>query len=214
MKDVRVYNLASPGSSLAGRLALLLKKPNLLDGIDPSIPTVIIYVFLDDHLRRMAGTSELFKRGDFHYYESPWFSVKNNELVLNWGYDKDFWSFRWLIQMYAKTNFSRLTKLELPPISTKHYEMQGKILERLHLEVSKKLPKTVHTFVATFPGENHRIQEISPYLKDATLLDYSGFDFQNLLPHAQFYLAGDYHPHPRVYELFSMLLANDLNNQL
>ncbi len=208
--SVRTYNLGVPGSSLAGRLSVIMKNPQLLKGIDPKIPTVIVYIFLDDHLRRMVGTSELLQRGEHNYRHIPAFSLKNGELILQEGFDEDFWNFHWLIYAYSKTNFSRLSRLELPHISTPHFILQKKVLERLKNEVKKVLPLTDKVYFATFPGDNFYASKISPHLGNATFLDYSGINFQKILGHDIFYLPQDYHPHGRMYDLFSMLLVNDL----
>ena len=213
LKGARVYNLGVPGSSLAWRVALLMKKPSLLNGIDPTIPSIIVYTYLDDHLRRMSGTSELFHRDDNLYYNSHAFSVENDSLILEDGFDENFWNFRWLAFFYSKTNFSHLTRLELPPVSTSQFELQEKLLWKLEEEIRKTLPLTKKTYLATFPGQNFYAGKLSPFLRNVTFLDYSGFDFNDMAK-GHFFLPGDFHPSAKAYEFFSLLLANDLKDQL
>lgn len=209
LPKARVYNIGVPGSSLPGRLSVLIKSPQLLGAIDPSLPTILIYVFLDDHLRRMAGTSELFRRGDYLFFESPAFSLEGSKLKLEKGFDEDFWNFRWPAFLYSKTKFAEFSHLEVPPISTSQFKLQEELLQRLESEVRKILPMTKETYLATFPGENFYIPKFSSNLQGVTLLDYSGFDFQNIMA-GNYYLPADFHPAARTYEFFSMLLANDL----
>jgi hypothetical protein len=210
---VRVYNLGIPAGSPAMSLNLLQKKA-ILTGIYRKLPTIAIYTFIDDHMRRILATSEQLRIAYPIYLHHPFYVLKDGGIRRDEYFLSDPLSFRWLLQWYGKTNFHQATGLELPRIG----EKENKLLIGLFAEMKNELSlefKDVKFYVSGYPGGGKLLQDKGPALKEfgIQLLDYSSLDLHSFMNGHQD-LGTDPHPSFLANDLYSELLLKDLNLQL
>lgn len=214
MKDVRVYNFGAPGSSPTHQLFMLSSTDDVFLGIDPDLPTVVVYVFIDDHIRRVVGTSEFFRREDRNYAQ-PEYALGDGKLVFRQNFGENFWNLRWLLYGYSRTAFSRVTRLELPPIGDDHLELIAMMTKEMENRIRVKLPSLHGFYFTSFLNENEYLPKLKPHLerRGIRVLDYTGINFLNLLGD-HFHHVHDYHPSAMTYDLFETLLESDLSETL
>ncbi len=213
--QARTYNLGVPGSSPALRLLALKNNKKLLKDIDPEIPTYIIFTFIDDHIRRVIGTSLQIQNLPNQYEEAPDFYLENNKLMMHPDYYQRFKYLRKLNKLYSYTNFAKVTRLEFPMVSDYHYELLAKIISEMKNEIKTVLPETREIYLAAFPEQNYYVQALRPYLmkEGVKTLDYAGINFPTLMGR-HFHLEHDIHPSAKTYEMYGHLLVSDLKKDL
>lgn len=211
----RTYNLGVPGSSPSQRLASLRKSKKLLEGIDSRLPTYIIFTFIDDHLRRVVGSSAFIKYVPTFYEKAPEFYLKNNKLQMhrNFLQRNKFW--RDFIVFYSSTNFAKFTHFELPLIRDDHFELLAKIMSEIKYEVRSVLPETKDIYFAGFPDQDFYFKKLIPYMhqEGVKTLDYTGINYPALMRN-HFHLKTDVHPSDKAYDLYANLLIADLKKEL
>ena len=215
LKDSRIYNLGVPGSSPSYRLMALKKNKKLLEGIDPTLPTYIIITFIDDHMRRVFGTSLQLHNVKTHYEDAPDFYIGNHKLLMHPDFYQRHKALRVLNKIYSLSGFSQLTRIEFPLIRKDQFELVARIVSEMKNEIATVLPQTREIYLAAFPGQNYYIKRMRPHLGKAGVktLDYSGINFLKLLGR-HFHLDHDGHPSAKTYDLYGFLLSADLKKDL
>ncbi len=213
--DARTYNLGVPGSSPSLRLLALKRNKNLLKDIDPKLPTYIIFTFIDDHIRRVIGTSLQLLNLPNQYEEAPDFYLENNELLMHPDYYQRHKYLRKLNKFYSYTKFSKLTRLEFPFVDDYHFELVARIISEMKKEIKNVLPETRDIYLSAFPEQNFYVHKLRPFLEKEGVksFDYAGINFPTIMGR-HFHLEHDIHPSAKTYEIYSHFLANDLKKDL
>lgn len=214
--DVEVINTGVPGFSPATVLQQITKNPKFLSGIDTSQPTTAVFVFIDDHVKRVVGTSEFLAGHPNLIIQEPYYyKGSDNKLHYEESFSSNFWNFRWLLRSYGHTNLAQVTKLDLPLIDDQQMELIADILVEVKSELRKKIPTLKDFLVVSFPGNNFYVSRLKDRLqaKKITFVDHSEVDV-GLLLKGHHNLLVDSHPSSLAHELFADLLLEDLKDFL
>jgi hypothetical protein len=204
------FNLGFLSNSPSKTLFLVQNRKNLFDGINLSLPTDFIFTFIDDHVRRVAGTSSSLN-ADISLLKKPYFLIENGELIAR---DMEISRAKSLLKFLGKSYFFQAFNLELPPIQTKDIDHVAEIFHQLQKEIKKKIPHSTFKLVI-FPGEKRYAMDLIFALKKRgiELIDYSHLNIYGLLGENS-QLLYDPHPSALTNDLYSFLLSKDLRNSL
>lgn len=208
LTGAHISNLGIPGTSPASILKLM-KQGGFYSSLDKEKPSTFVFTFIDDHLRRIVGTSDYLLKPGFAE-NAPEFYLEQGELKFSNSFSDSPWRTA-LLKLFALTNFSRATRIELPVISESDLELTAKIFTELKKETSKHFPNMKEFYVAIYPGENIHIPGLRIFLEkeNIKLLDYSEINLQKLL-NGHHTLIVDHHPSALAHEFYGKLLAQDL----
>ena len=166
---------------------------------------ILIYTFINDHVKRAVGTLRLHvNRGN----RMPYYDIDSNGELTRYG---NFVSGRPLVSgIYAIIGTSQIAKffnIDFPPISEKHYELTAKIIEESCALFQKQFGSD-ECYVLLYPGNG---QEIIPYLehKKIKYLDYSDL-FANVVDKSSLKVSYDGHPTKMAYQILAEQLTKDL----
>ncbi len=209
----RVYNFGTPGASPASflyRLNLNIKE--FLGGIDKSLPTIVIYVYIPDQLNRVVGTSLWFARHS-SVLNTPEYGLTGDTISYR-GFFSDN-KINDLLYIFGKSSFAEVTQIEIPFLGEKQFELFGAVLENFKQQVVGSF--NISEFhVTNYPSEDlnfHRVMKVLNR-KNVSTWDLTGIDMSKLL-NDNYRLQHDTHPSKLGNEVFSELLVHQISkNQL
>lgn len=203
-----IANLGIPGTSPASILKLM-RSGDFFSSKDKAKPAVVIFTFIDDHLRRIVGTSDYILKPGFAE-SAPRFYLDNGELKSFNTFSESAWR-TGVLKLFGLTNFSRATRIEFPRINDSDLMLTAKIFSAMKLEIQKNLPLMKEFYVAIYPGENIHMKNLRFYLEKENVryLDYSEINLRKILNghHTQIV---DHHPSSLAHEFYGKLLADEL----
>lgn len=206
-KNIQVYNFGISGSSPSDELLRIRKNAEYFDGIDTTLPTFIVYTFINDHVLRVLGTSSYRPPPEVPSYY-PY--LQDGQIAFE-EEKPGAWNVREIYRTYGKTNLARFAQIELPIQNQSQDILISKVFLELKNELSQKFPSLRDFIVVPFPGEIAHFSRILPHLtkEKISVIDYSGINRYGFLG-SQVDLQTDRHPSKEMYDFFSGLLVNDL----
>ena len=199
-----------------GNLLNLTQEPNFASDLssDPKISKdgIAIYTYIDHHLNRTIGTSDL-ALGPRWYDSAFAFSTEDNKTLLNEGpmsraWPKQVWFYRKYEHLLKASLLAGMTLPELPVIQGQHFDLLALVIDELGQKVRTRtgLGRFV---VVVFPGST-TARWITPRLKarGIEVFDYSKLNLSDYADPAFIRLDG--HPSKESHEVLGQLLAHDL----
>jgi hypothetical protein len=210
----QVYNYGLSGASPSSIKRILTQDSRrFILGLNNKLPTIIIFTFIDDHMRRVAGTSlylqQISKQDEVNFIILP-----NGKIHDAGQFTDDPKNLRWLYKWLGSTQTAKVTKLELPSITEEHYLLTARLLLGIKYFYDYTIPNNsfyVSSFVfgsQTFPHLIFQLQR-----ERLNFFDYGGFNFSELSGN-QHTLAGDTHPSELTNLMQAELLETDIKEIL
>ncbi len=211
LPKTKVTNFGVAGSSPSKNLRTMTdNKKSYFKGLNRDVPAYVIYTYIDDHIRRIIGTSVSFSINP-QRMSDPYYFLHKEELIYGGSFQDNFGNFRWILEKFGRTNFAHATALELPVIGSDHLELTAKILAKMKTELQGEFPELKDFIVAVYPGNNYYFHELKKYLEaeGITTLDYSQINIHHLL-NGHHTLITDGHPSSLAHTFYSELILQDL----
>jgi len=178
----------------------------------PEKQGILIYLFIDDHVCRAAGTLRVrsWAKGPLLYYMDKDGNITKNP---GSGTRNTFW-----VSVFDTMNKSqtisyierKYPSLDIPPIGDREIYLAFRIIEESRNNYRKDFNNDAF-YVVFFPGSKYS-SSLIPYLNKAGI---KYFDYSSLLDyfHNDRYWVSplDYHPGPRINSVLAKTLAKDLN---
>lgn len=213
--EARVYNFGRPAASPASVLKQILNPGNdYFAGIDRTLPTHVVFTFVDDHFRRVAGSSVYLQRGKDLISDGPWIHLgSRNELRIEPSFSQD--PMHWFYLFFGKTAFSKVAAIELPSTGDRELDTMAILFREMRMHIGNKFPKLQGLTVASYPQANPLFPELGLRLAAQAIgvLDYSSVHLSALIPGREA-LPLDPHPSEIAHEIYARLLIRDLKHQL
>ncbi len=168
---------------------------------------IILYTFIDNHIRRLVGSTALIEwNKDRVYYRA----AKSGELIRAGS----FMSARpFLMKTYkflSELRLLKVFKIEIPgEIRNKDIELAARVIEAIQHRAAEQFPGT--PFYVVFYPRMEYTKKLIPYLekKNIRYLDYSQL-FNRRKP--EYYLSEeDKHPSALAYQTLARAIVKDLN---
>jgi hypothetical protein len=199
-----VVNCAIGGYGPQQMLALLDA-----DRLDPLIrekSPIVVYTFIDDHVRRVIGSMRCVTNwgGQMPYYRLD--DHGQPARIGQFVRDRPLKSV--VYALAAQSQMLKTLKVDLPPrLNEADYRLTARILEEAQRRLDAKT-KDSRFYLLFYPG-CQLVEEMTAQFKDpnVNVLDYS-----NLFPwpDPEYKLQGDLHPTPRAHQRLAQQLAKDL----
>ena len=202
-ETVRTYNFGVTGASPATVLHYLQKKGRAyFRGIDPELPTVIVFTFIDDHFRRISGTSG-FLRDNPSAGLMPYYYLSDGQLRKDGSFYSDPLKGRKLLQLLSYTNTHDLFGKELPSIGEDEYMLAAEIFRKMETEFRKHFPAFRKFYVVSAEPGVHTKEFASVLSREKiSFIGNQDFDLRFLLKGRES-LPADAHPSPLYYDLLA-----------
>lgn len=209
LPDYEVVNFASLGSSPSRILADLLS-PDDVRGQGVSVRGALgIYVFIDDHIKRVVGAMQWIGQPAGAYHE--YFELIDGAPVLLGTFRSGrFWTTA-VYKALSTSEMLRFFAVDVPRLSDGHFRLFARLIERIR-EVSAARYGVRQFVFVVFPGESAYIARLRPELEAVGIrvLDYSAISPSAILRGHHTAGVGDGHPSRWSHRLFAELLLADL----
>ncbi len=210
LPKIQTFNHGIQGSSPSRVLEELLKTGgSYLKDIDDK-PAVVILTFIDDHLRRIIGSSARLIQHPNIINSEPYFSYSDGNLAYKDSFSEHPWKIFHLYRFLGDRAFVQAFNLEFPFIGESELVLVAKVIKAIEVEMKKTRPE-LKFFLAFYPGQHFYRNQLKPYLlnENITVLDYSEFDIAQKLG-TQNDLGSDRHPSQLSHDLYAYLISEDL----
>jgi len=225
--EMEIYNYGIPGGS-PQEIYLQSSHPENFDDI-PQRPTIIIYTFISDHLRRLKGTINLIFRAPKWVGCLPELEMVDEKIIYKGKFDENhphLFSFANILsKSHIMKEMIKYTQLDYPsPFTDENYNFLYVLLNETHKFLSKSLP--VSYFIVFIYPEHCISPNTCPNLtyfldilkreKDITTISCNQNEM--LEDYSQLKSSGkhiilDGHPSPECYDLFAKWLSKELENK-
>lgn len=213
LPKVQTYNYGIQGSSPARTLQSLMAKGGAyFSGVDEK-GGAVVFTFIDDHVRRIVGSSQRLIQHPGILTSDPWYSLASSgALEYHRSFSEDPWHRFWIFRAIGNTFFAEAFQLEVPFIGDDQLVLVSKVMSGIRDEMRKHRPD-LPLYVAIYPGETFYRSRLIPLLEKEQIrvLDYGDVSFPRALGN-QSDLGTDRHPSPEAHALFARLLARDLES--
>ncbi len=167
---------------------------------------VILYTFIDNHIRRVVGSTNIIEWNKKRVYYQ---TTKSGELIRAGNFQSARPFLMGLYQTLSKSRILKALNIEIPlRIRNKDIQLAARVIEAMQNRVAEKFPDSPF-YVVFYPGSKYSKQLIS-YLekKNIQYLDYSKLFNRR---ERQYYLAEeDKHPSALANQTLAKAIANDL----
>jgi hypothetical protein len=207
----RPYNFGCRGWGPQHAL-VLLERPDLLDILSET-EGLAFYVFIDDHIPRVIGSSRIVS----HWGEDfPCFRLEGEELIRDGSFRTGRPGTTWFLQRLAQLNTVRYLGLEYPPIREPHVELTARIIAEASRRFEEAKPES-RFIVILYSGAAKRMgPRLIPYLErfGVAYLDYT--EIATDLPRElrKTLVLADGHPRPEQHDMVAKALARDVETLL
>ncbi len=206
----QVFNFGTSGASPASVMRIMRLNPQkYIKGINPKLPSIVIFTYIDDHMRRIVGTSAYLK--NISPEDEVYYVIQPDGKIQDAGtFTEHRSNLRWLYKLIGSTQTAKVTNLELPATTEDDYLLTARLFLSMKFFFQHYLEDStffVSSFVygsQTFPDLNEQLQR-----EKIPSFDYSSI-LMSELTNQRHFLAGDAHPSELSYLLQAEFLAEDL----
>ncbi len=214
-----VYNYGMPGGS-PQEIYLLSLSPEFIDDLDKK-PTLVIYTFISNHLKRLVGSWSIIGRWGKYL---PCMEMNDGELY-NVGTFATVHPYtclfsKMLYKSYLLSTLFDLTKVDIPlTFKEKDFELLNQILIKTFENLYIQFPK-VHLIFLFFPGSSEVVPELYDYISNQNkyivvdfLKDRNKQEILKELEKRNEHKFPDGHPKPIIYKYLAEWLTEELQNR-
>jgi len=209
----QTYNFGIQGSSPARILKqLLTQKEKYLAAIDHH-PGAVVLTFIDDHVRRIVGSSQRLIQHPSILSSDPRFFLEDGKLNYQSSFAEDSIDRFRFYRFFGTTHFAQAFNLEVPFIADDHLLLVSKVISEIRNEIQKHRPD-LKFYLAYYPSERFYRNGLFSHLRQENIdiLDYSDVFLRNVLGN-QSDLGTDRHPSQLAHDLYAYLIARDLEER-
>lgn len=212
--ESQTYNFGIQGSSPTRILESLMKEGSgYLAAVDDK-PGAVILTYIDDHIRRIVGTSGRLIQHYSIIETDPHFYLSDGKLEYRTSFADDPLGRYYIFRFLGSSQFVKALGLEFPFINQSHFELVAKVVAGIRDEIRKVRPD-LQFYFSFYPAEEFYRRPLLHFLarENVEVLDYSEVSLENSLGN-QRDLGTDRHPSPQAHDLYAYLLGKDLESRV
>jgi hypothetical protein len=161
---------------------------------------ILVYTFIDDHVRRVIGSIRVL----FFVHPHPYYTLdRNDQLVRRGSFTSGRPILTKLYRVMGKSQTLKCFHIDFPKVNERHLRLTARLISESRRIFREKFGSD-DFYVLIYPGSTHYGKRLIPFLEKANIkyVDYSNLTFEEI--------KGDSHPTTTAHMEVAARLSRDL----